>query len=144
MRDPRRRPQRGRRHPTKRKRDSCDLSDCCDLGDLGGPCLIGLFSVGFSMLRPVPRAPSRSTARSTPGAGGPQGLLAALLWRRVRAYQLYVSAHRAPCCPMTPTCSRYSLDALEAHGARRGLLLTVRRLRRCHPGAAGLDPVPAT
>lgn len=126
------RPHRRRNKGAKRKRDRCDLGDCCSVGDLGGSCMIGLFSVAFMMLRPMPAV-----------AGGPQGWFASLLWRRVRAYQLYVSASRPPCCPMTPTCSRYSLDALQAHGALRGAILTVQRLRRCRPGAATMDPVPA-
>ena len=37
----------------------------------------------------------------------------------------------------------YALDALDAHGAMRGVWLTVRRLSRCHPwGGHGWDPVP--
>ena len=39
--------------------------------------------------------------------------------------------------------SRAAVQALERHGARRGSWLTVRRLVRCRPGAAGgADPVP--
>jgi hypothetical protein len=34
-------------------------------------------------------------------------------------------------------------DAVHAHGARRGVLLGLRRLARCHPfGGHGFDPVP--
>ncbi|MBO0842920.1 MAG: membrane protein insertion efficiency factor YidD [Nocardioides sp.] len=63
------------------------------------------------------------------------------MWRRVRAYQIHISARRPPVCPMTPTCSRYGLDALSRHGAIRGSWLTWRRIRRCRrPGA--YDPVP--
>lgn len=48
-----------------------------------------------------------------------------------------------PRCRYWPTCSDYSLKALEMHGARRGLILTVRRLARCRPwGGNGYDPVP--
>ncbi|MFM7923890.1 MAG: membrane protein insertion efficiency factor YidD, partial [Planctomycetaceae bacterium] len=43
-----------------------------------------------------------------------------------------------------PTCSVYSLEALERHGASAGSYLTVHRLLRCHPlCAGGHDPVPA-
>ncbi|HEX6470877.1 MAG TPA: membrane protein insertion efficiency factor YidD [Streptosporangiaceae bacterium] len=46
-------------------------------------------------------------------------------------------------CPMTPTCSRYALDALAWHGTARGLRLVAGRLRRCRPaGTHGDDPVP--
>lgn len=48
-----------------------------------------------------------------------------------------------PRCRYWPTCSEYSREALERHGARRGVLLTARRLARCRPwGGHGYDPVP--
>lgn len=44
---------------------------------------------------------------------------------------------------MTPSCSAYALDALDAHGTVRGLRLTAARLVRCRPGGrSGPDPVP--
>nr|WP_308113128.1 MULTISPECIES: membrane protein insertion efficiency factor YidD [unclassified Blastococcus] len=62
----------------------------------------------------------------------------------VRYYQREISPRRRPCCRFTPTCSAYAIDALETHGALRGSWLTLRRLVRCRPGAAGgTDPVPA-
>jgi hypothetical protein len=46
-------------------------------------------------------------------------------------------------CRFTPTCSRYALEAVQRHGAFKGLLLGTRRLCRCHPwGGCGPDPVP--
>jgi putative membrane protein insertion efficiency factor len=60
----------------------------------------------------------------------------------VRAYQR-VRAGRPSPCRYLPTCSTYALEALEVHGAGRGLWLTTRRLCRCHPwGGHGWDPVP--
>jgi putative membrane protein insertion efficiency factor len=62
----------------------------------------------------------------------------------VRVYQQRISPTRPPCCRFAPTCSAYAVEALERHGARRGSWLTLRRLVRCRPGAAGgADPVPA-
>jgi uncharacterized protein len=61
----------------------------------------------------------------------------------VRVYQREISPRRAPCCRYEPTCSAYAVEALDRHGARRGGWLTLRRLARCRPGAAGgADPVP--
>jgi putative component of membrane protein insertase Oxa1/YidC/SpoIIIJ protein YidD len=35
------------------------------------------------------------------------------------------------------------IEALEKHGAGRGLLLGVKRIAKCHPwGPSGYDPVP--
>ncbi|WP_084301545.1 membrane protein insertion efficiency factor YidD [Desulfonatronovibrio hydrogenovorans] len=49
-----------------------------------------------------------------------------------------------PCvCRFQPTCSEYSREAIQAHGAIKGLALTIFRLARCNPlFKAGLDPVP--
>jgi putative membrane protein insertion efficiency factor len=74
----------------------------------------------------------------------PRGRLAGRLAAAVRVYQREVSAKRAPVCRFEPSCSAYALQALERHGAGRGSWLTLRRLVRCRPGAAGgADPVPA-
>ena len=69
--------------------------------------------------------------------------------RPARLLALGVSAYRfarsgaPPACRYEPTCSAYALGALERHGARRGVWLTLRRLGRCHPwGGFGYDPVP--
>jgi len=59
-----------------------------------------------------------------------------------RGWQLARSGRPSP-CRFTPTCSAYGIEAVEAHGALRGSLLTIRRLARCHPwGPFGFDPVP--
>ena len=61
----------------------------------------------------------------------------------VRAYQIVLGPHFGGACRFEPSCSHYALEALERHGARRGIALTARRLARCRPfGPAGLDPVP--
>lgn len=45
-------------------------------------------------------------------------------------------------CAYTPTCSMYSYDAIDKHGAIIGLALTAERLFRCTPFAkGGFDPV---
>ncbi len=58
------------------------------------------------------------------------------------AYQL-VRLGRVSPCRFTPTCSQYAIEAVNRHGSRRGVSLTVRRLMRCRPGGPfGFDPVP--
>lgn len=67
---------------------------------------------------------------------------ARVLVKVFRAYQLARIGRVSP-CRFTPTCSHYAIEAVTGHGARRGLLLTVRRLGRCRPGGpSGFDPVP--
>ena len=61
----------------------------------------------------------------------------------VRAYRLLLSPWLGSACRFDPTCSVYSLQALEKHGAAAGSYLTVARLLRRHPWCAGgHDPVP--
>ena len=66
-----------------------------------------------------------------------------LLMALVRAYRLFLSPSLGSSCRFEPTCSVYSLQALEQHGAAWGSYLTAARLARCHPWCAGgADPVP--
>ena len=61
----------------------------------------------------------------------------------VRGYRLFFSAWLGSSCRFEPTCSTYSLQALQQHGAAAGTYLTLRRLARCHPWCeGGHDPVP--
>ena len=67
----------------------------------------------------------------------------ALLILIVRAYQVVLSPLFSGCCRFEPSCSNYMIEALQTHGAAKGLYLGVKRLLRCHPfGKSGYDPVP--
>ncbi|WP_373288404.1 membrane protein insertion efficiency factor YidD [Legionella impletisoli] len=60
----------------------------------------------------------------------------------IRLYQYIISPLIKPCCRYYPSCSQYALEAIDHHGACKGLLMTVRRLLRCHPWSpGGYDPV---
>ena len=63
------------------------------------------------------------------------------------AYRYTLSPVIGHVCRFEPSCSRYALEAIDTHGAGRGLWLAMKRLARCHPitwlgGSAGIDPVP--
>ena len=61
----------------------------------------------------------------------------------IRGYQLFISPLLAPRCRFHPTCSQYAIEAVQTHGAFRGMWLALRRLLRCHPlHPGGDDPVP--
>lgn len=65
------------------------------------------------------------------------------LMAAVRGYRLLLSPWLGNACRFEPTCSRYSLQALEKHGALAGSYLTVHRILRCQPWCdGGHDPVP--
>jgi putative membrane protein insertion efficiency factor len=67
----------------------------------------------------------------------------ALLIALLRGYRLLISPLYGQVCRYHPSCSAYALDAVRVHGSIRGSWLTLRRLGRCHPWAAGgYDPVP--
>jgi len=66
---------------------------------------------------------------------------AALLF--LRAYKRFISPILPPMCRFEPTCSVYTMQAVEKYGAARGVWLGMRRLVRCHPfNPGGWDPVP--
>ena len=61
----------------------------------------------------------------------------------VRMYQIVLSPLFPPSCRFYPTCSNYSIEAIEKYGAFHGTLLGLKRILRCHPWhAGGYDPVP--
>ncbi len=60
----------------------------------------------------------------------------------VRFYQCFISPILPPMCRFYPSCSSYALEAIDRHGALKGLFFTLKRLMRCHPYCAGgYDPV---
>jgi putative membrane protein insertion efficiency factor len=61
----------------------------------------------------------------------------------IRLYQRTLSPLAGGACRHVPSCSHYAHEAVERHGAVRGVALAARRLLRCHPlGSSGYDPVP--
>lgn len=60
----------------------------------------------------------------------------------VRGYKYLISPLLPPSCRFYPTCSTYTIEAIEKYGALRGTLLGLRRILRCHPFCrGGYDPV---
>ncbi len=60
----------------------------------------------------------------------------------IQLYRRYVSPMLPPACRYTPSCSLYTLQAIEKYGALRGIGMGALRLLRCHPFArGGFDPV---
>lgn len=81
-------------------------------------------------------------AAPEPVLGRRRSVLARVLLKAISLYQ-GLTAGRPPACRYDPTCSRYTAEAIEVHGAVRGAWLGVRRIGRCHPwGGHGYDPVP--
>ena len=61
----------------------------------------------------------------------------------VKFYKKHFSRSYPPQCRFAPSCSEYSLEALEKYGAFKGSYLTIWRILRCNPFCkGGYDPVP--
>ena len=65
------------------------------------------------------------------------------LKKMIAGYQLVISPFIGLCCRFEPTCSHYTVEAIDKHGPLKGLLLGTGRLLKCHPfHSGGFDPVP--
>ncbi|MGM9886979.1 MAG: membrane protein insertion efficiency factor YidD [Lactococcus sp.] len=61
----------------------------------------------------------------------------------VRFYQRFISPLTPPACRYYPTCSNYMLQAVQKHGAGKGVIMGTFRILRCHPFCQpGYDLVP--
>lgn len=61
----------------------------------------------------------------------------------IKAYQQLISPWLGASCRFYPSCSQYTLEAIEKYGLGRGVWLGIKRLVRCQPfSPGGYDPVP--
>jgi hypothetical protein len=61
----------------------------------------------------------------------------------IRLYQRFLSPLLASNCRFQPTCSQYTVEAVDRYGVFKGLWLGAKRIGRCHPfNPGGYDPVP--
>lgn len=68
-----------------------------------------------------------------------------LLIAIIRFYQRFISPLFPPQCRYHPTCSSYTLTAVQVHGAFKGGLMGISRIIRCNPFVkGGVDYVPLT
>jgi len=66
----------------------------------------------------------------------------ALAISAVKNYKKYISPFLPHTCRFNPSCSTYCIEAVERHGLLKGLLLSIKRIMKCHPlHPGGYDPV---
>jgi len=69
-----------------------------------------------------------------------------ILIRLIKVYKFLISPLLGNSCRYLPTCSEYSIEALESFGFFKGVFLSIKRIITCHPirflgGSGGFDPV---
>ncbi|MFZ4757968.1 MAG: membrane protein insertion efficiency factor YidD [Burkholderiaceae bacterium] len=89
--------------------------------------------------------PDPAARNASNGADVLRRLPAQVLAVPLLVYRYGISPMIGPRCRFHPSCSTYSLEALDRFGAMRGTWLAAARLTRCHPWhPGGLDPLPDT
>lgn len=60
----------------------------------------------------------------------------------IRIYQKFISPLKGQSCRFYPTCSEYTIQALQKYGFFRGSWKSIKRILKCHPfHPGGHDPV---
>ncbi|MFA5143191.1 MAG: membrane protein insertion efficiency factor YidD [Candidatus Omnitrophota bacterium] len=60
----------------------------------------------------------------------------------LKFYRNYLSPFKLQCCRFYPSCSQYTIEAVERYGFLKGMLKGTKRILRCHPfSKGGYDPV---
>tara|TARA_B110000444_G_C18666588_1_gene513226 strand:- start:371 stop:622 length:252 start_codon:yes stop_codon:yes gene_type:complete len=69
-----------------------------------------------------------------------------ILIKLIKGYRYLVSPLLGHSCRYLPTCSEYSIEALQNFGFFKGFYMSIKRILSCHPikflgGSEGFDPV---
>jgi putative membrane protein insertion efficiency factor len=60
----------------------------------------------------------------------------------LKIYQAHFSFLFRGACIFTPSCSQYSIEAIEKYGLFKGIMLSVKRFFKCrYPNKGGFDPI---
>ncbi len=60
----------------------------------------------------------------------------------IEVYQKRISKYTKRNCRFYPTCSEYSKQAILKYGFLKGVLLSIKRISKCHPfNPGGYDPL---
>ncbi|MEC4686131.1 MAG: membrane protein insertion efficiency factor YidD [Nitrospirota bacterium] len=60
----------------------------------------------------------------------------------IKSYKVLLSPVLPQSCRFVPTCSEYSIEAINKYGTFRGSVMSAKRILKCHPfHPGGYDPV---
>jgi uncharacterized protein len=64
----------------------------------------------------------------------------------IKGYKFLISPLLGNSCRYLPTCSDYSIEALNTYGFFKGTFMSLKRVLSCHPikflgGGGGFDPI---
>ena len=69
-------------------------------------------------------------------------ILTYILIKLIKGYKFLISPLLGNSCRYLPTCSEYSIEALNEFGLVKGIYLSIKRIFSCHPwGKGGFDPI---
>jgi len=73
-------------------------------------------------------------------------IISKILIKLIKGYKFFISPLFGNSCRYLPTCSEYSIEAIENYGFLKGLCISLKRIFSCHPikflgGGEGYDPV---
>ncbi len=60
-----------------------------------------------------------------------------ILIKLIKLYKKYISPLKTPSCRYYPSCSDYSIQAIEKYGVLKGSLKSIWRILRCNPFSKG-------
>ena len=69
-----------------------------------------------------------------------------ILIKLIKGYKYLISPLLGHSCRYLPTCTEYSIEALQTFGFFKGIYIGIKRILSCHPikflgGGEGFDPV---
>ena len=69
-----------------------------------------------------------------------------ILIKLIKSYKFFISPLLGNSCRYLPTCSEYSIEAIENYGFFKGLYISLKRIFSWHPikifgGGEGYDPI---